>query len=268
MRRTSVRQDLVIVSGTLDAKRSKEFVESWGSAYPVVMMEGSFGVVDTFHAGCLVAWREFRPGIIACLHDDVRIDDRRWADVVVSFLEKYPQIGLVGFGGARGLGESWIYERPFEPMSLVRKDFISNMDGAEQHGRRVDIPTRVACLDGFSLIGRAELMLAGWHLFHGLGIVHHAYDSAFGALAQRWGLETWMLPFRCHHAGGMTAVGDPRYAEWAKEKHGGDKEVWWNAHLQVWREFKDVLPFWAPQEPQEAPEAHEPQEDPAEGDVQ
>jgi hypothetical protein len=240
-------EDLVVVTCTLDAARAAANIMSWGQGIarlPMIVVEGQMGVVPAFYEGCLVAWREFRPKIIACLHDDVRIDEMNWSSHVQQFFDDFPDCLLAGFGGARGLGEPWIYEQPFDPFSLVRKDFISNMAQAEQHGRRVRDVTPVACLDGFSLIGRAEFMLAGWHLFRGLGIVHHAYDSAFGALARRWQGETWMLPIPCHHWGGMTAVGDPRYAEWAKGL-GGDQQLWREAHAAVWQEFRDVLPFWA-----------------------
>jgi hypothetical protein len=76
------------------------------------------------------------------------------------------------------------------------------------------------------------------------GITHHAYDSALGAWAKRLGWEVWMLPVRCTHFGGRTAVGDPRYAEWAETVvPGGDATFHTMAHQIVYEQFRAELPI-------------------------
>jgi hypothetical protein len=234
---------LVAVTCHLDAKKTEDYWGTWSQDVDTVAVTGVFGPVPAFYQGCLEAYKHYKPDIIACLHDDVAIHDRQWASRVRLAFAEDPNLLLCGFGGALGLGESWIYQRPFEPMSLVRKDFISNMDLAEAHGRRVTEVTDIACLDGFSLIGRAEFMIAGYHLFKGLGVLHHGFDSAFGALAKRWGGKTKLIPIRVHHAGGLTAVGMRQYQDWAQANHGGDSSIHYNAHKLIWQEFKDVLPI-------------------------
>lgn len=207
-------------------------------------------------------------GIIACLHDDLLIEEDGWDQKVLEHFAQHPACGLLGFGGAKGLGREDIYRSPYDPMQLARQDFVSNMRDAEVHGRRVTEATEVACLDGFSQIGRVAYW-RGWH--NGLGpmsadrrtplryladqgLVHHAYDAALGAFARRWGWQVWMLPVACHHYGGQTAVGDAQYQAWAnKQVHGtpdvgtvavpGDQRFWDAAHRIVYDEFRGELPI-------------------------
>lgn len=230
------------------------------------------GVVPAFAIGVQRALEDGAE-IIACLHDDLEIHGYEVGNQILDVFEEVPTCGLLGFGGGRGLGDSQLYNSPFDPMQLARKDFISNLVDAEAHGRRVLVPTRVACLDGFSQIGRAafwagdrrgtdedEASAPDQNLFAQMtswGVIHHFYDSMLGCFAKRLGWEVWMLPIRCRHLGGQTAVGDPRYAEWARQfqhtvldfgtRHvtdvRGDQLFWEQAHQIGYTQFRDVLPI-------------------------
>ena len=76
--------------------------------------------------------------------------------------------------------------------------------------------------------------------------------------ARQLGYMVWLLPVACHHYGGMTAVADPRYHEWANryaqqtdrmegilEEGTGDQIFWLRSHRQVYELFKGtgVLPI-------------------------
>lgn len=128
-------------------------------------------------------------------------------------------------------------------MTLARHHFMSNMEHAEAHGERVVTARPVAVLDGFSLIGRGWFIKECLQNLMQMGVIHHAYDCYFGIHARRRGLQTWLLPIKCHHSGGRSAVGSAEYQEWAKKNHGGDQEVWRAAHLAVWKDGRDILPF-------------------------
>jgi hypothetical protein len=53
-----------------------------------------------------------------------------------------------------------------------------------------------------------------------------------------------MIPVKCHHAGGQTAVGDQGYQAWAKAKiAGGDQGFWEESHRYFYEELRDVLPL-------------------------
>ena len=87
------------------------------------------------------------------------------------------------------------------------------------------------------------------------GVIHHFYDGILGALAKRLDWQVWFIPVTCHHFGGRTAVGDPRYHEWANhyaqqtdrlgiEEEGiGDQVFWLRSHRIGYNEFRDVLPI-------------------------
>jgi len=173
---------------------------------------------------------------------------------------RHPNCGLAGFGGAIGLGDEQIYQKPYDPMQLARIGFRSNLIDAEKHGTRSLLPERVACLDGFSQIGtrqfwegyrnqtralvRYSLQDMPWTVLEELGFVHHFYDGALGCIAKRHGWEVWYLPVRGQHFGGQTAVGDPGYGDWAKTQiKDGDQGFWQAAHRIGYDAFKDVLPI-------------------------
>lgn len=262
-----VTQDLVIVTATLDQARAQACIDSWYQRAfyepTLIIVEQQMGVVPTFATGIETALKGTRAKVIACFHDDLLIEQDDWDLKVLTAFELRRGLGLVGFGGGTGLGHEDIYKKGYSPYDLAREGFISNMRDAENHGRRVRAARQVACLDGFSQIGRREfwegryqrttnfaeanLGAAGGNVMRAMadwGLVHHAYDSALGAWAKRLGWEVWMLPVACHHFGGRTAVGDPRYAEWADQLvPGGDRTLWELAHKEVYERFRDVLPI-------------------------
>lgn len=125
----------------------------------------------------------------------------------------------------------------YDPMSLARRDFVSNMENAEAHGRRVTHPVRVACLDGFSQVARTPWLLDKFRRMREAGVVHHFLDSALGCYARREGGKVWMVPLPCHHHGGLSTT-NPAYL-----KRFSDQENWNFSHAWGYREFKDVLPF-------------------------
>lgn len=282
---------LAVVTATVDSLRAAPCLESWGDVPLVIVEQGRgpswkgregiyrlvsteiLGVVPAFARGVQVALRG-GADIVACLHDDLEIHDPGWAHVVQAMFQLNSTIGLVGFGGATGLADHDIYRKPYDPMQLARKNFMSNMRDAEAHGVRVTEARQVACLDGFSQIGRRGYWEGctppdakgfeeseypdGTNLFQVMqdwGIVHHAYDAALGCFANRLRWQTWMLPIPCHHHGGLTAVADPRYHEWAahysyedlerpeKGVAEGDAGFWEKSHRVVYETFRDVLPI-------------------------
>lgn len=214
--------------------------------------------VPAFRRGVDYALDHTQADVLVCLHDDLELRDSDWLGKTLRHFERTPQCGLAGFGGAIGLGADDIYQIPYNPMQLARKGFRSNMTDAEVHGVRSILAERVACLDGFSQIGRRDFF-AGysvhsvpserpWTYFEDQGFYHHAYDSLLGAYARRLGWDAWYLPIKCKHFGGQTAVGDQGYQAWAKTQiPGGDQGFWEQSHRRGYELFKDVLPLRADQ---------------------
>jgi hypothetical protein len=280
---------LSVLSATTDVERAKDCVASWrehaATNWNLYMVQGTMGTVPAFAKGLRQALRS-EADVIALLHDDLLIEQDGWDRMVLGHFALNDACGLLGFGGATGLGDPDIYQKPYAPMQLARRHFISNMRDAEAHGERVQVATQVSCLDGFSLIGRRDFWSAQgephrrvrscatcdatgfamsarrgscgfcdgqenhepqpnlFEQFQTLGITHHCYDSLCGCYARRLGWEVWMLPVKCHHFGGRTAVNDQAYHAWAKTQDpNGDSGFWLKAHEIGWREFRDVLPL-------------------------
>lgn len=268
---------LAVVTASTNPVRALPCLTSWGAQPLVVVANGCSPLSSTDspahmtwltyddYLGCVPAFRSgvdfvldrTQADIIGCLHDDLEILDPEWAIRVERLFQRQPEVGLVGFGGAIGLGDADLYQKPYAPQQLARIGFRSNLIDAEVHGVRSLLSERVACLDGFSLIGRRDFFLGihnpetrpgpearPWTVLEELGIVHHLYDGLLGALADRYGWHTWYLPIRCRHYGGQTAVGDSGYQEWAKMKNGiGDQGFWEEAHRIGYEHFRDVLPL-------------------------
>jgi len=187
------------------------------------------------------------PDLLAFLHDDVTIEQTFWAGDVFRHFDTNSRCGLAGFGGGLGFADRDIYKTPYRLQQLPRHDFISNMREAESHGRRVTVPTRVAALDGFSLIIRRELyeQCGGWEQCLKDGIPFHMYDAWISCMAARYDWETWMLPIACHHAGGSTSVlMAEQYERCVKELGYRDgQELYDDAHRRIYDLFRDVLPI-------------------------
>lgn len=213
----------------------------------IVALPELVGPVKAYKIGLEQASAAFgSDAIAACLHDDLIFQGPSgWAARVKIHFAAHPDCGLAGFGGAMGIGQEGMYDRPFDPHTLARVDFGSNMRDAAAHGQLWLTPRKVACLDGFSLIGRAGNMAGSYAGFMGLGVVHHAYDTWLGAVAHVGGQDVWFLPERVHHLGGATAVGDSRYQEWLQTLSTNDQEVWLKSHRAFWEWGKRTqrLPF-------------------------
>lgn len=253
-----------------------ESLDLLGGTHRIYYTREILGVVPAFALGVAKALEDGAE-VIACFHDDLEILDPSWDQRVLGFFDASPKVGLAGFGGGTGLGADDLYKTPYQPMQLARIDFVSNMVDAENHGRRAHTspdfswgymaPERVACLDGFSQIGRREFWLGGYEyeepqnlftLMQRWGVIHHFYDGMLGCFAKRLGWEAWMLPIRCRHYGGQTAVGDARYKLWADQQVAalartdaqndgpvpdGDQSFWLRAHQIGYEQFRDVLPI-------------------------
>ena len=247
---------LGIVTATSNAERAAACFQSWAehASGPLLLhvvtdgLHGEYtGPVRAFAIG-VEALLAYDPAVdvIACLHDDLRIDEDGWDAKVVRAFERHPEVGLLGFGGAIGLGAADIYRTPYDPMQLARVGFRSNLVDAEAHGSRSLLPEKVACLDGFSQIGRRAFyeQVHPWRTLVDAGFIHHFYDGALGCLAKRAGWEVFYLPIRCQHFGGQTAVGDQAYHAWAaRQINGGDRGFWEKSHRLGYDLFQDVLPL-------------------------
>lgn len=254
----TIPEIIVVLNGSEDQHADRADRPTYAKAAAIrhdltlIEVDDYLGTVPAFAAGVSRASGD----VIACMHDDLEMHEPSWDDKVLEHFRRHPWCGLAGFGGAIGLGADDMYEKPYDPMSLARRGFRSNMVGAELHGIRSTLPERVACLDGFSQIGRAQFFRGEhrnhpeiprepvWQQMADHGIIHHMYDGVLGALAARMNWETWYIPARCHHYGGRTAVGDQNYQHWANQQiPEGDQGFWIQSHARAYEWLVDVLPL-------------------------
>ena len=199
--------------------------------------------------GCIENMRDLAQGgtadILAFLHSDVTDLEEDWQAKVESFFGVNPQCGLVGFGGALGLGHRDIYKRPYQLQQLARRNYFSAQRDWQTHGYLLTTPLRVAVLDGFALVFRREAFeqMGGWQPLLDAGLTYHCYDTWACCMMARLGWETWALPVKCwHHGGGVSTSGS--YLEWLDAQGiAGDAEVHTKAHRIIYEEFRDVLPL-------------------------
>lgn len=237
---------LAVVSATLGVEGAEECFASWRnhatyqlSSYYV---SGKQGVVPSFAAGVRIAFANGAEAVCT-FHDDLRIDQPGWDVVVQDALDS--GVKFAGFGGSPSLGSDQLYKFPYDPMQLARGRFLSNMQDAEAHGERVTVQTPCVVFDGFSQIGTKDWFEAAWQWLGASGIVHHYYDGCLASLAARAGVQPGvMLPVKCHHFGGRTAVGSAAYQDWARtQTPDGDQGFWEAAHRIGYEAFRDALPL-------------------------
>lgn len=208
------------------------------------------GPVPAFSWGARIAV-ELGADLVCCFHDDMQFLEKGWDTRLRTFFAEFLSCVLAGFGGGVKLGRPGMYDEPYDPMSLARHDYVSNMRDAEAHGRREkDYPLKVSCLDGFSLIFRREFAAYAWPEIEKLGITHHAYDCYAGVLVKKFAIiqnlphSCWMLPELVHHAGGRSAVANADYSGWAlKQDPRGDQGFWEGSHRKVWEASRGILPL-------------------------
>lgn len=230
-----------VVIPSWDLSRATHLKKHLGPELGDVHIPLKAGAVEAMALGAEMCKGEYT----AFFHDDIEIHDQDWVERVENFFAAQPRCGMVGFGGAAGLGTADIYKHPYDLHQMARLDFMSNMVDAEQHGRRITEPEQGVVLDGFAQIIRktAYEEVGGWETILKMEITFHMYDAAMACLLARKGWEVWVLPVSCTHHGGRTST-TPEYDAWLR-KQGvhGDSEVHQKAHRIVYKEFRDVLPL-------------------------
>ncbi len=177
-------------------------------------------------------------GIIAFIHDDVEIHEP-WIDRVLEQFEDL-SVGIVGFGGALGIGTSDIYKTPYKIQQLQRIDYRSNQTDWDIHGVRETGACDVAVVDGFFIACRTEFLkqVKGWSWFpHRF----HAYDTSLCLQAIRRGWKVRMVGVSCtHHGGGTSTTAD--YVQDCRDRDTSVEAEHREPHEFMYREFRDLLP--------------------------
>lgn len=186
------------------------------------------------------AYRAASADILAFIHSDVEIYEDGWTLRALAEFDD-PTVGVVGFGGALGLGDPDIYKKPYELVQLARFDYMSNTIDADFHGERERGSRTVAVLDGFCLIVRREILvrMGGWPD----ELPFHMYEGFCSLMALRLGYKTRMVGIECQHFGGGHSI----LGDWQKrcvEEFGmTDAEIHRVSHDYLFANFREELPL-------------------------
>lgn len=176
--------------------------------------------------------------IQAYLHSDLFIHEHGWDQRVLAEFDD-PQVGVVGFVGAKRLGYEHIYKVLYDHTQLARADVFSNLTDAEVHGRRETGSQPAAVLDSCALMVRRSLLdrCGGWPV-RSYPNNPHCTDLWLCLMARRHGQSVRMVGVGCtHRSGGKGEIG----SKWL-EQHGTDIVHHRRAHEITYDQFRDVLP--------------------------
>ena len=210
-----------------------------------------FAVEDTIEgpgAGYLqkvdLIHRESPPTDLICyFHSDLFIQQAAW-DEMVQYEFRDPSVVVASFCGAFWHGTDDIYRRPYDFRQLARHHFVSNMDNAEAHGRRLLTACNVAVVDSMAIIVRRSFLdeIGGWPVNR--YPPSHCSDYYLCLMAHKRGRKVRYIPVAVSHAGGGTK-GDGRfdYAAWiAGTKWMSDDNCHKLGHWLIYHDFRNILP--------------------------
>lgn len=205
-------------------------------------IENRWGAVESMAKGA----EKVTGDVLVFCHDDVEVYED-WTEYLDILFTAKPDIGLIGFHGAKGLGTDDIYRTKYRLDQLARIAPMSNMIDADLHGKQVTSPQEVATVDGFFMAVRTTAYdsVGGWAACLKDNIPYHMYDHWMAMVLREHGWKTYLAPVRCKHYGGGTEVKkSEEYKTWANE-NGFDSinDVHTQGHLAFYNRFRGQLPI-------------------------
>ena len=210
----------------------KDCANSWARSaykiYPHYAVKGK-AILEAFQE----IYESTAEPIIALMHDDLMILEFGWDERVLREFED-PKVGLVGFAGGLGHGLPQMYTEAFHIPNLIRREFISNMRNAEDHGRRFTGETDVAVLDGMALFVRRSVIdkWGGWPVGRAVG--YFMYSENLCCEVRRQGTRIRLVGVAIDHLGGKSS-GTPLPYSYEEE------------HRYFFDANRDVMPFYVKQ---------------------
>lgn len=173
-------------------------------------------------------------------HDDIAIHDHNWFErVAMEFMD--PDVAVVGFGGATGIGTPELYKTPYRIQQLIRHDYRSNQTGWNVHGLQEIGERDVAVVDGFFMAVRGTFLkqIGGWAWMQ---CEFHCYDLAMCLEAIRRGKKVRTVGVNCTHFGGGTST-KAEYVDWLKERGRTPEQDHLEPHIWLADRYRDLLPY-------------------------
>jgi GT2 family glycosyltransferase len=197
----------------------------------------NIGVVQAYHR----LWEKHKDEDYLCyLHDDVSLYEPNWVErVCLEMME--PNVAIVGFGGATGIGVPDIYKQPYRIEQLIRSGYRSNQRDWRTHGLHETGECKVAVVDGFFMAVKGDFLreVGGWDWIESN---FHCYDIALCLEAYRRGWEVRICGVDCEHHGGGTST-RPEYAAYCTEHATTIEEDHSRPHRWLYGRYRDLLPL-------------------------
>jgi GT2 family glycosyltransferase len=214
----------------------KEFDFDFINKLKIIRNYSNLGVRESLNQG----WKNSTGEIVLFMHNDLMIYEHDFDEKLKQAFEKNKEVGAIGAFGAKCLGSSDIYTKPYEMSQLARGGNISNarMDKSIHGFRNLQNDfENVAVFDGMFMCIKRELLdkVDG---FDAITETFHNYDNLICIKSLQNGYENIVIGLDVDHLGGRTTVPE----NWS-EKFGKTKqEVHEDAHPPLWRYGKGILP--------------------------
>ncbi|MBU1669548.1 MAG: glycosyltransferase [Actinobacteria bacterium] len=167
---------------------------------------------------------------IGVLHADSLIFEQGWLEHVVDFLERRPDVGIVGLCGWRSIDQTG-------ELQMETTVYQSELPNVKSY-----MPTwrfsEVAMVDGFVLVMRN----VGFRLDESLGFMHY-YDLDLSMQYLEAGYRAYAANIDCNH---MTVShwGSTRKTDAYLEQIGGDDDAYYvEVRGRFWRKWRHILPM-------------------------
>lgn len=226
---------MIVCTITLDPTVHPERFDSFGGGH-VYLNQPNIGLVPAMQR----MYEELCGEIICYVHDDVSVYDDQWHERVEREFDD-PEVTVVGFGGATGIGVDDIYKTRYEITQLQRIGYASNQRDWAVHGTHETGAKDVAVVDGFFMAVRMSFLkeIGGWKWFpHRF----HCYDTALCLMAHRKGYKVRMVGVDCTHHGASYSA-SPEYKKWCLENGTTMEREHEEPHRWMYEFFRDELPL-------------------------
>lgn len=190
------------------------------------------------------AYESMESDILAWFHGDLFVYEKDWDKRIISYFEKMPDLGVVGFFGAQGSMPNGGRIQDVDYQG--QQSGWSNMVEAEIHGKRLKEPYHAcAIFDDFSMIF-SKKMLDQTKGFDQNYKYHHMTDRDASLESLKHGFKNIVADVYCHHVGNL-AASNPLYQKWQEETIGNPTdsiEIHNENTKHFEKKWKDVLPLY------------------------
>lgn len=179
--------------------------------------------------------------IVVFTHNDVEIYEKGWDEKIRAAFSVHTNAGIIGAYGAKGIGDSNIYQVPYVMQQLARQSCVSNarMDRGIHGFRNLQNDfENVAVFDGFFMAIKKEL-LEKTQGFSDILPIHHSYDNLICIQSLENGYENILLSLDITHVGGQTDVKE----DWVKGTGKSKADIHADAHPPLYEYGRGLLPI-------------------------